>query len=128
MKRVDKIMPYVFPFTLLGVLILYYLVNPLQAKFPVLCPWHMLTGTQCPACGFQRALYSLLHGNLFCALSYNYFFIFSIPYALFAIVVTWYNLHHVFDKLRSFVYHRITLRLYIALYFAWWIVRNLYGI
>ncbi len=128
MKCVDKIMPYVFPVTLIGILILYYLVNPLQSNFPIQCPWHMLTGTQCPACGFQRALYSMLHGNIIDALSYNYFFIFSIPYALLAIVATWYNYHHVFDRLHAFVYHRYTLQTYIVLYFGWWIIRNLYNI
>ena len=128
MKCVDKIMPYVFPVTLIGILILYYLVNPLQSNFPIQCPWHMLTGTQCPACGFQRALYSLLHGNIIDALSYNYFFIFSIPYALLAIVATWYNYNHVFDGLRTFVYHRLTLQTYIVLYFGWWIIRNIYNI
>lgn len=128
MNSVDKIMPYVFPFVIVGVFILYYLVNPLQSNFPIQCPWHLLTGTQCPACGFQRALYFLLHGNFLDALSYNYFFIFSIPYAFLAIVATWYNYHHVFDRLRTFVYHRLTLQTYIVLYFGWWIIRNLYNI
>ena len=128
MKSVDKIMPYMFPFAVVGVLLLYYLVNPLQSNFPIQCPWFLLTGTQCPACGFQRALYTLLHGNFYDALRYNYFFIFSIPYSLLVIVVTWYNYHHVFDRLRAFVYHRIALCIYIALYFSWWIIRNLYDI
>ena len=128
MVSTDKIVPYVFPFALVGVVILYYLVNPLQTNFPIQCPWHLLTGTQCPACGFQRALYSLLHGNFLDALNYNYFFILSIPYAFLAIVATWYNYHHVFDGLRTFVYHRRTLQTYIVLYFGWWIIRNLYNI
>lgn len=128
MVSTDKIMPYVFPLALVGVIILYYLVNPLQTNFPIQCPWHLLTGTQCPACGFQRALYSLLHGNFLDALSYNYFFIFSIPYTFLAIIATWYNYHHVFDGLRTFVYHRRTLQTYIVLYFGWWIIRNLYNI
>ena len=127
-KKVDKIMPYVFPIIVIGVLILYYLVNPMQSNFPIKCPWYLLTGTQCPACGSQRALHTLLNGSPLDALRYNYFFVFSIPYIFLAIVATWYNYHHVFDKLRTLVYHRITLRIYIALYFGWWIVRNLYEI
>lgn len=128
MKDVDKIMPYVFPLVVMGGLVLYYLVNPLQSNFPIQCPWRLLTGTQCPACGFQRALNTLLHGDLYDALRYNYFFIFSIPYALMVIVATWYNRHHMFDRLHAFVYHRITLRAYIVMYFSWWIIRNLYNI
>lgn len=128
MKSVDKIMPFVFPLVIIGVLILYYLVNPLQSNFPLQCPWRLLTGTQCPACGFQRALFALLHGNPFDALKCNYFFILSIPYAFLAIVATWYNYHQIFDRLRVFVYHRVTLRIYIAIYFSWWIIRNIYNI
>ncbi len=128
MKNVNKIMPYVFPFLTMGVFILYYFVNPLQSDYPIQCPWYLLTRTQCPACGFQRALNTIMHGELYHALRYNYFFIFSIPYILLVIVATWYNYHHVFDRLRAFVYHRITLRTYIVLYFAWWIIRNLYDL
>ena len=121
-------MPYVFPIIVIGVLILYYLVNPTPPHLPPPPPRYLLTGTQCPACGFQMALHSLLNGSPLDALRYNYFFVFSIPYIFLAIVATWYNYHHVFDKLRTLVYHRITLRIYIALYFGWWIVRNLYEI
>ena len=128
MKSVDKLMPYVFPLIVLGLGILYYLVNPLQSNFPIQCPVRLLTGAQCPACGFQRALNTLLHGNIYEALRYNYFFVFSIPYALLAILATWYNYHHMFDRLRAFVYHRFTLWTYIVLYFSWWIVRNIYSI
>ena len=124
----NKIMPYVLPFFLLIIFILYYLVDPSQTNFPLQCPWRLLTGTQCPACGLQRALHSLFHGDLSEALSFNYFFIFSIPYALLAIISTWYNYNHVFDKLRAFIYHRFMLKSYIVLYFCWWIIRNVYNI
>jgi hypothetical protein len=35
------------------------------------CPFHKLTGLDCPACGGTRALSSLLHGGLVNALHYN---------------------------------------------------------
>ena len=124
----NKIMPYVFPLFLVIIFILYYLVDPSQINFPIQCPWRLLTGAQCPACGMQRALHSLLHGDFYEALRFNYFFVFSIPYALLAIISTWYNINHVFDKLRAFVYHRNMLKSYIVLYFCWWIIRNVYNI
>ncbi|MBR1838625.1 MAG: DUF2752 domain-containing protein [Bacteroidaceae bacterium] len=121
-------MPYVFPMFVLGVLVLYCLVDPLQSHFPIQCPWHLLTGTQCPGCGFQRALFALLHGQWYGALRYNYFFVFSLPYALMAILATWYNYHHIFDSLRTFVYHRVTMRVYVVLFFAWWVIRNVFDL
>lgn len=118
-------MPYAFPFILISLGILYYLVNPMHSGYTIQCPWYILTGTQCPACGSQRALYSLTHGHLSNALSYNYFFIFSIPYAFAAVLSTWYNLNHVFDKLKNIIYHQYVLKIYIILYFSWWILRNI---
>jgi hypothetical protein len=128
MGKVDRIMPYVFPLVIVALFVLYSLANPMCERFPIKCPWNLLTNTQCPACGFQRALHALLHGEMSKALAYNYFFILSIPYALLAIASTWYNFHHVFDKLKVVVFHHYTLYCYLILYFAWWIIRNIYNI
>lgn len=128
MNKVDKYMPYVFPLILVGAFILYYFVNPLQTNFPIQCPFHFVFGAQCPACGFQRALHALMIGDFSKALGYNYFFILSIPYVFLAIIATWYNYNHIFDKLHNFIYHRYTLRSYVILYFGWWIIRNIYDI
>lgn len=128
MGKIDKIMPYVFPLIIVALFVLYYFVNPMWAKFPIQCPWYLLTNTQCPACGFQRALHALLNGDLSKALAYNYFFIFSVPYVIMAILSTWYNYNHIFDKLKLFVFHRYTLNCYIVLYFSWWIIRNCFKI
>lgn len=126
MQRIDRIMPYVLPLIVALAALWYYRVNPVSTPFSLICPWKLLTGTQCPACGFQRALFALLHGRLLEALHYNYFFIFSVPYACLAVLVTWYNVHHVFDRLRHFLFHRYTLSVYVVLYMGWWVVRNLY--
>ena len=128
MGKIDRIMPYVCPLIIVVLFILYYLVNPMCDNFPIKCPWMLLTNTQCPACGLQRALHALLHGDVSIALSYNYFFILSIPYAILAIVSTWYNFNHVFDKVKSLVFHPYTLYCYVLLYFIWWVVRNIYNI
>lgn len=125
MVGVNKAMPWLFPLVIVGILVFYYLYDPFQGSIPIRCPWNLLTGTQCPACGFQRALYTLLHGDFRAALSYNYFFVLSIPYALLAVAATWYNPRHALDRLKAFVYHRYTLCAYIILYLGWWVTRNL---
>lgn len=128
MDRINKIMPYAFPVIIVFVGTFYYFVNPSMESYPVQCIWRVLTNTQCPSCGMQRALYALLHGNFLQALNYNYYFIFSIPYALSAIIATWYNYKHKLDWLRNFVYHRRTLQTYAYSYFLWWVARNLLNI
>lgn len=56
------------------------------------------------------------------------FFIISVPYALLAVLSTWYNRHHIFDALGACCFHRYTLRAYVALYFLWWVGRNALGV
>lgn len=121
-------MPYAFPVILVLLGIFYYYVDPSLQGHPIKCPWHLLTGTLCPACGSQRALYALVHGHLGQALSYNYFFILSVPYALVAALVSWYNVGHRLEGLKRIAFHPITLRAYVILFFIWWIARNILGI
>lgn len=121
-------MPVAFPFIIAGIALFYYLVNPFLSDYPLRCVWHAATNTQCPACGMQRALHLLVHGNVSEALSCNYFFVISIPFALIAVLAEWYNYNHTLDPLRRFIYHRYTLWAYVVAYFGWWILRNVLSV
>lgn len=124
-SRVDKVMTFAFPILLILLGLFYYFVDPNTQYFLIQCPWRLCTGTLCPACGFQRALYALAHGNAIKALSYNYFFVLSIPYAVAVVLVSWYNFGHRLDCLKRIVFHPITLKAYVVLFCTWWIARNL---
>lgn len=121
-------MPYAFPFILIGLGLMYYFVNPTASSHPVHCVIRTVTGFQCPSCGTQRAIHALAHGHIVEALSYNYFFVLSVPYALMAVLATWYNYRHIFDGLYRFVYHRYTLKAYVVIILLWWVGRNVFGI
>jgi len=45
--------------------------DPTSATWPLRCPSLALLGIFCPGCGSQRAIHSLLHGELGAAVSYN---------------------------------------------------------
>lgn len=128
MRRIDRIMPYAFPVLVIALVAFYYFVNPCVSSFHIKCIWKDMTGTQCPACGMQRALYALSHGHVLQALRYNYFFIVSVPYAFLAVLVSWYNHNGIFERLKVYVFHRNTLRAYVFVYFFWWIARNIFGL
>lgn len=51
------------------------------------CPFKLLTGWNCPACGGLRMTYDLLHGNLAAAVTDNVFLLTALP-AL-ALVLLW---------------------------------------
>lgn len=126
--KIDRIMTYAFPVILVLLGIIYYYVNPSLQGHPIQCPWRVLTGTLCPACGSQRALNALVHGNIGQALSYNYFFVLSIPYAAVAVLVSWYNFGHRLDGLKRIVFHPTVLKAYVVLFCIWWIARNLFSL
>ena len=121
-------MAFLFPVILVLIGLFYYFANPLAQRFPIQCPWRLLTGTLCPACGSQRAMSALVHGHALQALSYNYFFILSIPYALAVILVSWYNFGNRLDGLKRIAFHPVTLKAYVIIFLAWWIARNILGL
>ena len=99
-------MALAFPVILILLGAVYYFVDPTSKMHLIQCPWRLLTGTLCPACGSQRALHAVVHGHW----------------------ISWYNFGNRLDGLKRIVFHPIVLRTYVVLFFAWWIVRNLLGI
>lgn len=45
-----------------GTAVLFFFDPARCAVYPV-CPWHALTGWECPGCGTLRAMHQLTHGN-----------------------------------------------------------------
>ncbi len=45
--------------------------NPVSAGFFPACPFHALTGLNCPGCGLTRGFHALLQGDVLGALHYN---------------------------------------------------------
>lgn len=106
----------------------YYNVNPETFAYSPRCVWKLLTGTQCPACGVQRAMHAFLHGEFYKALHYNYFFIISIPFFICVLIAQIFKNKQWGEKLNRFFHNRYVLWSYIILFFAWWIVRNILNI
>lgn len=113
--------------------IFYFFADPERSVVMPKCVMKSLTGFQCPSCGGQRALHALLHGHPLQALSYNYFFILSVPLLLVAVYVFWKIKapgppSKLTLALYRFVTSRYTLTAYVVLFFLWWVVRNILGI
>lgn len=106
---------------------LYYAVDPSHSAWLPQCPFHALTGWECPACGGQRALHALLHGRLGEAVRFNLFLVVSVPYFL-AVVWTSLDRGRVAGRLRPIVQHRWVAYAYCVLFALWWVVRNLPGV
>lgn len=105
--------------------ILLFVFDPEKYLWMPKCPVYVLTGMKCPACGFQRAMHSMLHLRFAQAVKYNLFLVLAIPYAISLVIVTWLDPKNKLKRLRQLCYSRKTIFFYLFCFVTWWIVRNI---
>lgn len=111
---------------LIGIIIIvvYSTIDPMRYKMMLPCPFKLLTGLQCPACGMQRALYAVLHGHWREAIEYNYFFIFSVPYAGLLTLASVLPTGELSNKCLKILEHKYVVNSYVIAFFVWLVIRN----
>lgn len=109
------------------ILILLYFFNPVEYQLAPKCIVKMITGLSCPGCGMQRFLHALMHGHIYEAFSYNWFFVYAIPYTL-LLVAARINLLSRLPRLEHALHSSIAVYFYLISYFVWFIVRNIFNI
>jgi len=57
----------------------FALGDPLSWRIFPRCPWHWLTGLDCPGCGTSRAFTELVHGHVLAALHLNALTVIAVP-------------------------------------------------
>ena len=104
----------------------YFLFDPMEAKWMPKCMFYVVTGWECPGCGSQRAVHALLHGDIADAFRANAMLLVMIPLL---IVLAFLEL---FGNRGSALYRRLhqpALILAIAaVIILWGVVRNLISI
>ena len=127
--RTRNIWFWLIPVAVLAAGIFYYFADPKASLIMPKCILKELTGWDCPSCGVQRAIHALLHGHIAEAFSYNFFFAIAVPLLLLTayatIMIKRPKPSAATIKLYNFVTSRYTLLSYVALFFLWWIIRNL---
>lgn len=120
-----KYLTYAIMATILVAVIvyMYYQYDPSYSSLAPKCIVRQLTGYDCPSCGIQRAIHSLLHLDVERAFWLNPFIFVVAPYIVLLILTTLCK-GEVFCRMRQYVQHRVVIYSYIALYFIWWVVRN----
>ncbi|BBY08559.1 hypothetical protein MNVI_38770 [Mycobacterium noviomagense] len=91
--------------------------NP-HSLFP-LCPFKLLTGWNCPACGGLRMVHDVLHGDLLAAVSDNIFLIVGLP-----MLTVWILLRR---RHQNAVLPIAAVATIAAAAIAWTVLRNLPG-
>lgn len=102
----------------------YYKYNPKQYDWFPQCCFYRITGLQCPSCGNQRALHALLNNEWETALSYNFFLIIALPYAVVLVIISVFPDDKTI-RLRKYLLSSKMIRIYLASYLIWGVVRNI---
>ena len=105
------------------IVFIYGNYNPEENSFFPKCVLYRMTGFECPSCGVQRAVHSLLNGDFKKAFWYNPFLFFALPYVLAVIYAK--KFCSVSSAWCRILLHRYSIYFYIIIYLAWWIIRNL---
>jgi Protein of unknown function (DUF2752) len=83
------------------------------------CPFKLLTGWNCPACGGLRMTHDLLHGDLAAAIVDNVFLLVGLPALLAWVVVRWRTGRPIMTM--------PAIAVIAVLAIAWTVVRNMPG-
>ncbi|WP_294083528.1 DUF2752 domain-containing protein [Proteiniphilum sp. UBA5384] len=110
---------------IIAALYIFYTFNPeMQPLFPK-CPFLLATGYECPGCGSQRAIHSLLHFNVGAALRYNAFMVLALPYIFLGIYQEYLGGKKRHPKIGKFFFGRWSAIAILLIIVAFWVGRNL---
>jgi hypothetical protein len=101
-----------------------YAFNPAGSGVYPLCPFHALTGLHCPGCGTGRALYQLLHGNVWAAMQLNPLAVVLLPplsYGMLSLGLQFVGL----KRLPSKFIPAFWIWTLLAVILLYWILRNI---
>ena len=104
--------------------VVLYVFDPSEYVLMPKCPFKMLTGLDCPGCGFQRAMHALLHGHVAEAIRFNVFLVVAVPYLLALLVANFLCSTDRKTKMLSVLESRTAIWIYVVLYVTWMVIRN----
>ena len=118
--------PAIVVVTVVAIAVVYRCINPVgttAGEYMPKCFMKELTGYDCPSCGSQRAMHAILNGEFKRAILFNPFIFLALPYLL-ALLYTALSSDRFARRIKPFVRHRIAIWSFLALYIAWWVIRN----
>jgi hypothetical protein len=104
---------------------IYFLFSPEESSFFPQCPFHRLTGWDCPGCGSQRAAHHLLHLQIKEAFISNPLLVIAIPYLAVGLYFEYLGGKERFPKARSILFGLKAIIIIFVLIVLFWIGRNI---
>lgn len=101
---------------------IYFNFNPAESGLFPRCVFYSLTGYKCPGCGTQRAIHSLLHGDIMAAWHYNAALLVALPVMAFYGYAEWRRKSC--QRLYIIINSPYVITGIIVAVILWWILRN----
>lgn len=110
---------------LMAALYVFYTFDPAEQPLFARCPFLIATGHECPGCGSQRAIHSLLHWDFKAAFGYNALMVLAIPYIFLGVYLQYFGGNRRHPKLEKIFFGRWSALAVLMLILAFWFGRNL---
>ena len=111
---------------LVAVAFMFYVFDPEKTALFPKCPFLMATGYECPGCGSQRAVHSILHLDFKSAFTQNTLILFLVPYILLGIYLQFFNGKRRFPKLEKIFFGKWAAIIVVSGILVYWVVRNVW--
>lgn len=125
-KTAKLIWAIVAGLVLVAIAYFYYAHDPASLPMAPKCPWLMLTHTECPGCGSQRAIHDLLHFRVADAFRHNLLIPIAIPYIVLGTIFHFWQGKHPFPRIEKVLYGRYAALVVLIIVVAYWVLRNIF--
>lgn len=105
--------------------LVYYNFNPEKYNFFPECPFHKFLHLDCPGCGSQRAVHSLLHGDIKQAADYNVMLVISMPFLVAHLLLQLLTCFTNRNYNLKIWHNPLTPKIIFVVVLIFWIFRNL---
>lgn len=123
-SKKKSIIPLIGLLAVVFLILLYYIFDPALSRFFPSCPFHYLTGYDCPGCGSQRAIHHLLNFDIVKAFHQNPLFVISIPYIILGLYLEYMNGKERLPQLYRVLFGRKAIFIILIIVILFWIGRN----
>ena len=107
------------------IIAVYYSFNPESSSFFPPCPFHYLTGYECPGCGSQRTIHHLLHLRLDRAFATNPLMVLAMPYIGVGVYFEYFGGKEAHPRTRKILFGRNATIIVFVTVILFWLIRNL---
>lgn len=128
MNPKNKILITTLLMTICGVVIylLYKYVDPSDNVFAPKCISYSMFNVVCPGCGTQRAIYSILNGEILRGIYFNPLIVLSVPYIFLLLVMDLFGLKARLPELYKTLYGQKSIWVVLIILTVYALLRNIF--